>query len=96
MELKSCPFCGSNDFRDYYVYIKCNNCGALGPEMNGGINDDHADYIDHENAMDAWNKRDDKYEKQYAILKQRFYNLVEQTKDVKNGIEKLYKEMFKQ
>jgi len=26
-----------------------------GPQMNNGMNDDHADFIDRQNAMKAWN-----------------------------------------
>lgn len=53
MELKSCPNCKSNNLKDCYIFIKCNNCGMTGPKMNNGNYDDHADYIDHENAIKA-------------------------------------------
>ena len=56
MELKPCPNCKGNNLRDCYVYIACNHCGMTGPKMNDGNNDSHADYIDHENAVKAWNK----------------------------------------
>ncbi len=55
--LKQCPFCECDEIEDCYVYMKCNKCGAEGPKMNNGNNDDHADYIDRENAIEAWNKR---------------------------------------
>ena len=55
--LKPCPFCGSINLKDCYVTIKCLDCGAEGPKMNGGRNDDHADYVDHEEAVNAWNAR---------------------------------------
>ena len=54
-ELKPCPFCNSIDLKDCYVYIKCNCCLMTGPKMNSGNYDDHADYIDHEAAVKAWN-----------------------------------------
>lgn len=53
--LKSCPNCGSEDLKDCYVYIKCNQCLMEGPKTNGGNYDDHADYIDRENAIKYWN-----------------------------------------
>lgn len=55
-ELKPCPYCNSKDLKDCYVYIKCNKCLMEGPKMNGGHNDDHADFIDRQNAIEAWNK----------------------------------------
>ena len=55
--LKPCPFCGSTHLSDSYVYVRCDMCGANGPEMNGGRNDDHADWVDHERAIAAWNRR---------------------------------------
>ena len=56
-ELKPCPFCGNTFLTDNYVYISCNKCKANGPKMNNGNNDDHADFIDNENAIKAWNTR---------------------------------------
>ena len=56
-ELKYCPFCGSTEIADHYVYMTCKNCLARGPAMNGGDFDDHADYVDRQNAQKAWNKR---------------------------------------
>lgn len=56
-ELKPCPFCGSHNLEDCYVYIKCNSCLAEGSKMNKGNNDSHADFVDHENACIAWNTR---------------------------------------
>lgn len=56
-KLKPCPFCKSTDLKDCYVYIKCNNCLAEGPKMNGGRNDAHSDYLDAQNAKLAWSKR---------------------------------------
>lgn len=56
MELKSCPNCRSTNLKDCYVYIKCLSCGMTGPQMNNGIYDDHVDYIDHQNAVNSWNK----------------------------------------
>lgn len=57
-ELKACPFCKSNDVTDDpYVYVRCNKCGATGPKMNGGNNNQHADYVDRKNAREAWNRR---------------------------------------
>ena len=58
MKLKPCPFCKSKNLKDCYVFIKCNDCKAEGPKMNDGNFDSHADFIDHENACKAWNKRD--------------------------------------
>ena len=57
--LKSCPFCGSTDLLDRYVLITCKHCLAQGPAMNGGKNDDHADCLDNQNAVKAWNRRVD-------------------------------------
>ena len=56
MKLKPCPYCKSTDLSDAYVYISCKKCLMTGPQMNNGNNDDHADYIDHERAVEAWNK----------------------------------------
>ena len=56
-KLESCPFCKSQDLEDCYIFIKCKNCGAEGPKMNNGRNDDHADFVDHERAIEAWNRR---------------------------------------
>jgi hypothetical protein len=55
-ELKPCPYCGSNDLNDCYVYIRCNKCLMEGPKMNGGHNDAHSDFRDRELAIEAWNK----------------------------------------
>jgi hypothetical protein len=57
MKLKPCPFCGCTVIIDRYVYLKCGKCGAAGPKTNGGKNDDHADWVDHEKAIDLWNTR---------------------------------------
>lgn len=54
-ELLPCPNCGSTNLRDAYVYIACKNCLMEGPKMNGGNNNDHADYIDHKGAIEYWN-----------------------------------------
>lgn len=53
---KPCPYCKSTDLTDCYVYIKCNRCLMDGPKMNRGNNDAHADFRDHEMAIEAWNK----------------------------------------
>ncbi len=53
--LKPCPNCGSTNLEDHYVCIQCKKCLMIGPQMNGGNNDAHAEYIDHENAVKAWN-----------------------------------------
>ena len=55
--VRSCPFCGNQDIKDNYVFMECKQCGATGPKMNGGKNDDHADYTDHLDAIAEWNKR---------------------------------------
>ena len=55
MKLKPCPSCDSEETIDCYVYIQCAKCLMTGPQMNKGRNDDHADYIDHQNAENAWN-----------------------------------------
>lgn len=55
MDLKKCPYCNSSDLKNCYVYIKCNDCLMEGPKMNNGNNDDHADHIDYEQAVLAWN-----------------------------------------
>lgn len=55
--LKPCPFCGGNNLEDRYVYIKCTDCGAEGPPVNNKCNDDHADFVDHERAIEHWNTR---------------------------------------
>lgn len=57
MRLEPCPFCGSKDIKDNYVYMSCDKCKADGPKMNDGNFDDHADYIDRERAIRAWNSR---------------------------------------
>jgi len=54
--LKPCPYCGSTNLTDCYVYIRCDNCLMEGPKMNNGQNDAHADYMDNKNAITAWNK----------------------------------------
>jgi hypothetical protein len=56
-KLKPCPFCGSHEIKDCYVYMECVCCLAEGPKMNNGNNDSHADYIDRQNAIKAWNDR---------------------------------------
>ena len=55
MDLKPCPYCDSENLDDCYVYIQCKNCLLTGPQMQGGSYDDHADFVDHENAVKAWN-----------------------------------------
>ncbi len=57
-KLKQCPFCGSKNLDDRYVYIHCRDCLCDGPKMNRGENDAHADSIDHEAAIAAWNVRE--------------------------------------
>jgi len=52
--IKECPNCGSIP-DNKYVYIQCPKCGLTGPWVNGGKNDDHADYKDNENAIKNWN-----------------------------------------
>ena len=55
--LKPCPFCGSNNLEDHYVFIKCTDCGEEGPPSNNKRNDAHADFVDNENAIEYWNER---------------------------------------
>lgn len=55
--LKSCPFCGSTEIKDHYVYMECSKCLARGPASNGGNFDDHADFRDREIAIEKWNSR---------------------------------------
>lgn len=55
MGLKPCPHCKSEKLKDHYVFIQCEDCLMTGPQMNKGNNDDHCDYIDHEQAIEAWN-----------------------------------------
>lgn len=57
MSLSRCPFCGSDRIADDYVFMRCIGCGARGPFTNGGNNDDHADYLDREKAIELWNAR---------------------------------------
>jgi hypothetical protein len=57
IKIKKCPFCGSDDLEDCYVFIQCKNCKTEGPKTNNGNYDDHADWVDHENAVKLWNKR---------------------------------------
>lgn len=52
---KLCPNCGSAKLNDHYVYIECAECLMTGPKTNGGQNDEHADYLDHEAAILKWN-----------------------------------------
>jgi hypothetical protein len=54
-KLKECPNCKSNNLKDCYVYIRCNDCLMEGPKTNRGNYDDHADYLDHEKAIELWN-----------------------------------------
>lgn len=56
-ELAACPFCGSTDIYDAYGFMVCNTCKATGPAMNNGNNDDHADFVDHKRAIEAWDNR---------------------------------------
>lgn len=51
-KLKECPNCKSNNLKDCYVYIRCNDCLMEGPKTNRGNYDD---YIDHEKAAELWN-----------------------------------------
>lgn len=55
MKLKACPNCKSENLRAAYVYIQCNECLITGPQMNGGLNNQHADHKDAEAAEKAWN-----------------------------------------
>jgi hypothetical protein len=55
-DLKPCPYCDYPLIEDCYVYMRCKNCGLQGPHTNGGYNDDHADFIDRENARKYWNE----------------------------------------
>ena len=81
--LKPCPYCGSTNLKDCYVFIKCEKCLMNGPKMNGGNNDAHSDFIDHENAIKAWNKLPRKHKNKkrskYETLKSKssllFYQL---------------------
>ena len=54
---KACPFCGSFNLKDCYVYIKCLDCLTEGPATNKKLNDDHADSFDNQRAFELWNKR---------------------------------------
>lgn len=54
-----CPFCGSHEIKDCYVFVKCLRCGAEGPYTNGKRYDDHADFRDHVRAIELWNTRAD-------------------------------------
>lgn len=63
LNLESCPFCGSSNIKDCYVFIKCLDCLAEGPKINNGRYDDHADFVDHENAIKAWNCGKKRYPK---------------------------------
>jgi len=53
--LKPCPNCNSNDIKDCYIYMECAACHMTGPKMNGGNFDDHADFVDRQNAIETWN-----------------------------------------
>ena len=53
IELKPCPHCKSEKLKDCYVYIQCTKCLMTGPQMNKGNFDDHCDYIDNKNAIEA-------------------------------------------
>lgn len=55
--LKRCPFCGSDNIMDHYVFMECGSCKARGPASNNGNFDDHADFRDREIAIERWNKR---------------------------------------
>jgi len=55
-DMEPCPFCGSTNLHDAYVTIRCLDCLAQGPATNGGKNDAHADWPDHEQAIELWNK----------------------------------------
>lgn len=52
---KPCRFCGSKNLLDCYLYIKCQDCKARGPAMNEDVFDEHADWTDHAEAIEAWN-----------------------------------------
>jgi len=54
---KACPFCGSKELEDCYVYVRCNTCLAEGPASNGKRFDDHADFRDREIANEKWDVR---------------------------------------
>jgi len=57
LELKPCPHCETSEYlKDCYVVIRCTKCLMEGPATNNGNNDDHADWLDHENAIKMWNK----------------------------------------
>lgn len=53
--LKSCPNCKGEKLQDCYVFIKCLTCLMEGPKTNGGERNQHADFLDHENAIILWN-----------------------------------------
>jgi Lar family restriction alleviation protein len=58
MELKECPFCGSDDIgwskSDIVAWAECANCDAEGPTAPLNNEDD-----EHDLAYKAWNRRDD-------------------------------------
>lgn len=67
MELKACPFCGSNNVSGYAFSImpdarvECNDCGASTAEFNApnidGQSDQEREQKSFDMAKEAWNKR---------------------------------------
>jgi hypothetical protein len=55
-ELKPCPNCKSTNLKDHYIYICCLDCHMRGPASNGGMHDEHSDWVDHVRAHEYWNK----------------------------------------
>jgi Lar family restriction alleviation protein len=54
-DLLPCPFCGSTDidvYPDYPVYVKCNVCGACGPQARDSGNEWALAKV-----TEAWNRR---------------------------------------
>ncbi len=47
-ELKSCPFCGSQEVALVGSFVRCGSCGAAGPYG-----------ASHEEAVQRWNDRPD-------------------------------------
>jgi hypothetical protein len=55
-KLKPCPHCNTTEgLKDCYVFVLCRKCLMQGPATNKGLNDDHADFVDHEKAIEMWN-----------------------------------------
>lgn len=55
--LLPCPFCGSIEIEDHYIFMECAHCHSRGPVQNNGRFDDHADFRDRELAIEGWNNR---------------------------------------